>query len=129
MLIKQNWYENLIEECKNIAVESEFTSRWVLIEGRHLLGNRILKEEKNFGDVKLKDIVSRVSEDINRSPRTVYRSIQFAKKFPDLNALPEGKDVSWKKIVTKYLPDTKRERKEAKKLCPQCGYELNKDKR
>ena len=31
--------------------------------------------------------------------------MQFAKTYPDLNLLPEGKDCSWYKIINKYLTD------------------------
>jgi DNA modification methylase len=31
--------------------------------------------------------------------------VQFYEKYPELDTIPEGKNISWNKIVTKYLPD------------------------
>jgi len=44
--------------------------------------------------------------------RDLYRSIQFYKKYPYTNDLPEGKNISWSKIVTKYLPKSNKVEKE-----------------
>ena len=35
-------YNSFVEECKDILVEAEFTSRWALIEGYHALGKHIV---------------------------------------------------------------------------------------
>jgi len=98
----------LVEECKAIITEAEFTSRWALVEGYHQLGERILQENENFERAKIygKKIVSRVTESLEgkASQRTVWRSIQFAKKYPSLDLLPEGKNTSWRDICNKYLP-------------------------
>ncbi len=123
-LIRADWYQSLIDDCSSLIVESEFASRWSMIEGRHLLGKRILQEEKNFGEIPFKDIVATVARDVNRSTRTVYRAVQFYKKFPDLDRLPEGKDISYKKIVTKYLPDSKRPIKPKVFVCPKCSHQF-----
>jgi len=44
-----------------------------------------------------------VSQSLNKSKRTIERAIQFAKKYPDLNKLPEGKNTNWHTICNKYL--------------------------
>ena len=105
--ITESWYNSLIEDLKDLIVETEFTSRWALIEGYHYLGTRILQEKEMFERAGLQNdqIVQRVANSLQRKPRTIYYAIQFAKTYPDLNLLPEGKDCSWHKVVNKYLTD------------------------
>jgi len=98
------WYEALLEDVKSILVEHEFTARWARILQYHQTGQRILQDQNK---APLKDLVSGVSRDLNVKPRTIYRAVQFAKQYPDLNQLPEGKAISWTKIVHKYLPSPK----------------------
>ena len=108
-LESQGWYQQLIDDCKDIVVEGEFASRWALIETYHNLGKRILEENVSFERAKIygQEITSRVSQSLDKSKRTIERSIQFARKYPELNKLPEGKDISWHKICNKLLPATK----------------------
>lgn len=109
----ENDYQNLLEECREIITECEFTSRWALVEGYHLLGERINKEKSVT--------VTQLAKDLNRSERTIQCAIKFAKKYPILSQLPAGKNVSWHQIVNKYLPEGPI--KERKTTCPKCGYQ------
>ncbi len=106
-LERQDWFINLVEECKDLVTETEFTSRWTLVEGYHGLGSRILQENNNFERAKVygEGICNAVAESLKKRPRTIYYAIQFAKVYPDLNLLPEGKDTSWHKVINKYLTD------------------------
>lgn len=103
-----NWYNELIEDCKTIIIETSFASRWALVEGYWNIGKR-LREDLNFERYSREqpELLKRVAENLKMSERTLYYAMQFFDKFPDLNMLPEGKDVSWKKIVTKYLPEAR----------------------
>ena len=109
-------YQLLLQECREIIVEHEFMSHWTLIEGYHALGKRIIEDKVDTVTV------TQLSKDLNRNERTIQRAIQFARKYPDLNTLPEGKNTSWHKIVNKYLPETT-EKKETHK-CNVCGGNL-----
>ena|SRR3990167_3059102 len=112
-------YQQLVSDCKEIIVEYEFTSRWALVEGYHLLGKRI-NQEKSV-------TVTKLANDLNKSERTIRRSIQFYKKYPDLSLLPEGKNTSWHQIVNKYLPELAGKNKEPILIeCPQCHYKWEK---
>ena len=104
-MIVNDWYNQLIEELKDIIVEAEFTSRWALIEGYHSLGTRILQEYENFQRIRLPDseLVQRIAISLGKRKRTIYYAIQFARAYPDLNLLPEGKNISWHHVVNKYL--------------------------
>ena len=130
--IQSNWYQSLIDDCQSIMVEAEFTSRWALVEGYHTFGLRILTENDNFERQKIygQKIVQRVAESLNKKERTIFNAVKFAKKFPDLAVLPEGKNTSWRKICNEYLPEHKEpvqpefdENIEMQHECPKCGYE------
>ena len=108
--ITESWFTNLIEDLNSIvdgAVELRFIYSWELIECYHQMGTRILQENDNFERSKIYGgkIVKRVAESIGRSEKTVYNAIKFAKMFPDLNMLPEGKNCHWRHIINKYLTE------------------------
>ena len=125
-ITSSEWFCNFIDECKAIIVEGGFHSRWILIESYHALGKRILEENNNFERAKIYGdaIVKRIAESLGKSERTIYRSIQFVKKYPDLNSLPEGKSISWGKICKEYLPVKSEEKQKSIKevKCPNCGF-------
>jgi len=104
-LVAQNWYQTLISDCKAIITEAIFTSRWALVEGYWRLGQRI-KEDLNFQKYAKNNYSSltHVSKNIGIGYRDIYRAIQLYEKYRDLNSLPEGKNITWKKLITKYLP-------------------------
>ena len=104
---RQDWFISLIDECKNLITETEFTARWTLIEGYHNLGVLILKENSNFERAKIygQEITQCIAESLGKSERTINYAIRFAKEYPDLNLLPEAKNTSWSHIINKYLTD------------------------
>jgi N6-adenosine-specific RNA methylase IME4 len=108
-IVSEDWYISLVEECKAIITEAVFTSRWALVEGYHGLGERVVTDTNlNRKDVYGKNILTRVSKSIGVHERDLYRAIQFYKKFPDLDALPGGKNMTWKKVIA-LLPEPKKE--------------------
>ena len=136
---EQEWYQELVSECKAIITEAVFTSRWALVEGYWELGKRIREENKNFerSNIYGQKIVSHVTESLNLertenqppiSERTIWRAIQFAEKFPNLKLLPGGKNISWNKVCNELLPEPKVKEQELSELelknhCPKCNYE------
>lgn len=102
----QEWFIALVDECQAIITETEFTARWALIEGYHLLGVRLLEAHDNFERAGIygREIASRVSQSLGKSRRTVERAVQFARQYPDLAELPGGKAVSWRQICNELLP-------------------------
>ncbi len=104
------WYDALVEECKAIIVEAKFTSRWALVEGYHLLGERIVTDQNYQWHAKGNmSYFQDLGNKIGVSKSTLYYAIQFYEKYPDLSLVPEGKAISWNKIVTKYLPEPEQE--------------------
>lgn len=127
-VVSYEWYQNLVEDCKNILTEAVFTSRWALIECYHQLGERIRKESEKTPITKF---TARLSVDLKQSERTLWRAVQFYDTYQDLNNLPEGKNISWNKILTKYLAkeqseEVEEDKQEAKITCPKCGFSWSK---
>ena len=101
-------YHLLIDDCKAIITEAVFASRWALVEGYHQLGERIVTDNEFQRYAKgNKDACKTLARNIGVSSRTLYYAIQFYEKYPILEEIPEGKNISWNKIITKYLPENK----------------------
>lgn len=110
--VNTEWYQSMIDELGALKTEKLFTSRWSIIEFYHELGTTILENRANFdtSGVSAELATKHVSLSLDISLRSVQLAVQFAKMFPDLDALPDGKNVSWHKIVKTYLPAKKEEK-------------------
>jgi len=108
--LQTEWYQHLIDDCRAIVTEAVFTSRWALVEGYWKLGERI-SQENNFDrkDAYGKKIVQGLGESLRVSSSTLYYALQAYDKYPDLGQIPEGKNITWNKLITKYLPEPKTE--------------------
>jgi hypothetical protein len=106
---EEDWYKDLVDDCDAILTEGIFQSRWSLIETYHQLGRRILDENDNLKRSKIygKNIITNLAKSLGQSEKTVYRSVAFAREYPSLDRLPDGKNISWNKIITQYLPGEK----------------------
>ena len=105
---KGEWFYRAIEDGHAIIVEAVFTSRWALIEGYHMLGERIALDENFQKYGKGNQIICKeLANGIGISERILYYAVQFYEKYPSLDNVPEGKNISWHKIVNKYLPAPK----------------------
>ena len=117
-----DWYASLLEDVTSTLTEAVFTSRWSLIEGYHEVGKRLRKDEDKM---QMTELVNSCAEDMGVSPRKLWYAVQFYDKYPDIQMLPEGKNISWSKIKSKYLPEKRQEKKEEiVELCPKCGRKL-----
>ena len=126
-LVNQEWYEHLVDECKAIITEATFNSRWALVEGYWNLGKRI-EEEVRTRPINLIQLFADLQESISKDSSLFYRAHQVYLKYPELDLIPEGKNISWNKLITIYLPEqTAGEREvdiqELENHCPKCGYE------
>jgi hypothetical protein len=96
------WFDALTEECKSIINEASFQSRWTLIEGYHAVGQRIIDDSDKMS---IESLVKEVGKVILRSERSLWYAVKFARQFPDLNKLPEGKNTTWRDICHNYLTE------------------------
>jgi N6-adenosine-specific RNA methylase IME4 len=107
---QEEWFQSLIEDCSAIITEGIYNYRWTLIKTYHLLGERILEDKDNFtnGGYTIDGMLKRVATSLGKSQRTIEYAVQFVKKFPNLNDLPEGKNISWRKVI-ELLPEPKKD--------------------
>jgi len=101
----QEWYQSLVDDCQTIFVEGVFNAKWTLIETYHGVGSRIIAETASFERANIygQNIVQDLAQAIGKSTRTVHYAIALATQYPDLNDLPEGKNISMNRLITKYL--------------------------
>lgn len=110
-----------LEECKAIITEAVFTSRWALVEGWWLLGQRVSQEKYIKGN---QERLQTLASKLHISERTLYYAIQAYQKYPRLDMIPLGKNISWNKLITKYLPEEHKEPKIRELICPHCGKDV-----
>lgn len=98
----------LVEDCKRIVSEAELEvfRKW------HELGTRILKDEdflkKRYGEAYAEGLADK----INIGSRSIYRAIQFAKKYPVIETQSVTRDkITWRQFATEILPEKKRSTK------------------
>ncbi len=124
-------YKQLVEDCRAILTERSFNARMEIIEGYHELGERIVNDPL-YQPRKSRAFLHRVAKDLGIADRTIYYAVAFYKKFPQLDKVPGGKNISWRQIRIQYLTSGKRKgqkKKEEKKQlkhiivrCPRCGH-------
>jgi hypothetical protein len=104
-LDNQEWYQALLEELAACMVETEFSSRWTLIEGYHKVGIEILAHEDKFTQAGYLKASETIAQALGKSQRQIEQCIQFARKYPDLSLMNTGKNISWHKITQELLPE------------------------
>ncbi len=111
----QIWYPEWLQTAKAIVIEHLFTSRFEMIRGRWELGKHIVENFENFERAKIygEKLTQKIAKDLKTNERMIERCILFYKKYPEEDfdklseSLPEGKNLSWTKLITKYLPLSK----------------------
>lgn len=123
--------DDLVEEIQQAFTEGEFASRWGLIETYHAVGQMICTKLQG----NRSELLQAIAPQVGRSVRTLWYATKFYDTYPDLQALPEGKNISMNKIITKYLTTSKQEEcthPEEKvdiisfKVCTECKKHLGK---
>ena len=89
------------EEIKAIFTEAEFSSRWILIEAYHEVGKIIIANSLNDKDVQ------GLALQVGKSERLLQYAKKFALTYKKLDDLPEGKNISFNKVIRKYLTEPK----------------------
>ena len=123
-------FQALADEIKSIMTEAVFNSRWELIVGYHAIGKAIVTNSnyKKWEQGKAGRVLNDLSNLAGISERRLYSAISFYQKYPNASTLastlPEGKVISWNKIVTELLPapsDQPEPPQLEKSRCPVCG--------
>ena len=125
-LITAEWFQVLISDCKDTIIERRCIIAEELIKMKWEIGDRILQDVESFERANLygRQIIVTVSKALDCSEREIYRCIQFRKKYPDLTILPEGKAITWHKIVNIYLPDKTKDADDPDAACPHQQLEI-----
>jgi len=127
-LIKNEKYYALVDEIRSTITEAVTTSRWVLVEGYWIIGKLI---REYFIEGQLTKQLQGLAVDVGMSERILWYALQFYDKYPDLNTVPEGKNITWNKIITKYLTTSKVTETTVKEYwikCPNCGHKFTMEK-
>lgn len=106
-IIKDEKYWALIEEIKATITEAVHNSRWFLVKGYWRVGKLIRTE---FTGHQLEKRLQDLAGDIGIGERTLWYCLAVYDKYPDLQKIPEGKNISWNKLITKYLPAAPKEK-------------------
>ena len=107
-LITNEQYQYLVEQIKATITEAVTNSRWFLVEGYWNIG-KLIREEYTEN---ITSGLQTLAVDVGIGERTLWYALQFFDKYPILNDVPEGKAISWNKLITKYLPEhTEKEKK------------------
>ena len=112
LILQEDWYQQLVEECKSIITEAVFTSRWALVEGYWTLGQRIRLDKGliKWSQNEAGQVLQGLAKDIGKSERTIYNALAVFDKFKTLDEIPEGKNISMNKLINLYLPQPKKEK-------------------
>ena len=124
MKIEKHWYKELIDDLKGIITEGVFTSRDVLIETYHEVGEKI-RTTSNKENMEITELVNKCAVDMEVSDRKLWYAVKFFDKYPDRSLVPGGKNQSWNKIKTLYLTEGKEKgicehNWETFKICSKC---------
>ena len=112
-----DWYNKLLDDLWELAQTK-------VIEMKHLTGKRIIKEWDKFGKPEYGSIfIEGLAKDLKISSSDIYKCIQFARKFPELqnfyNYTKKLEDsvtgykipkFTWKYIIKEILPKHKEKR-------------------
>jgi site-specific DNA-methyltransferase (adenine-specific) len=112
-LQQQEWYSQLVDELKATLTEAIFTSRFALVEGYWISG-KLIREAwrehyENEDPTNVTQLLQSLAVDISRSYRTLWYALESYDTYPEMGLLPEGKNISWTKLITKYLTDPREE--------------------
>jgi len=124
LIFKDERYLALVDEIKTTITEAVYNSRWALVEGYWNVGKLI---REYFADGQLTKRLQGLAVDVGMSERILWYALQFYDKYPDLSEVPEGKNITWNKIMTKYLTETTGEKPKfiAQEIeCPKCGWKF-----
>jgi hypothetical protein len=124
LIVRDDNYNLLVEQIRATITESVHSSRWILVEGYWGVG-KLIKEDFKEDTTEL---LQGLAVDVGVSERTLWYSKRLYEKYPDINLLPEGKNITWNKLITKYLVDNPKEYTPPQITCPNCNFTFTKPK-
>lgn len=83
------------EEIKQCKIETSFNVRWEVIKMHNFVGKLLVD---NFGE-NLAEALPTLARKCGWSDRSLYRSAQFYREYPDIEKIPGGKSVSFNSLM------------------------------
>ena len=127
-LATSQWYQNLVDECKDILVELGTNIRLDYLKMWHTVGKRILEDESNFtaGGYTVDGLSQELATSLNVSQRSIQYAILGARKYPTFEDIPLEKNTGWTAFCRLLDGGTKKveKAKEDYLLCRSCGSEI-----
>lgn len=96
-------------------------SRTALVDGYWAVGKAI-REASPKGEIT--DLLHDVAVDSGVSERLLWYAVKAYDTYPDSVAIPEGNNITWHKLITKYLTTPEPEKDcnhEWIEVCKKCG--------
>ena len=96
---EQKWYEKLIFDLRLLNYEG-------IVRTKHAIGKRILGDELKFEKPEYgKKTIANLAGDLDINKRELYKCMQFAKEYPELEKCDGVTQLSWHYIYHKLLPE------------------------
>lgn len=104
LMLTEDWYKSLVDDCQAIITKAVLSSNWSLVEGYHELGERI-REDLHLKKFSKSNLYSSqdLADSLGISERTLNYACTFYDKYPRLDKVPEGRAITWNKLITQYL--------------------------
>ena len=96
-------YQLFVEQLKATITEAVHNSRWFLVEGYWNVGKQI----REYFTEDITNQLQSIAVDVGIGERTLWYAVQFYDAYPLLANVPEGKNITWTKLITKYLSKAK----------------------
>ena len=138
MKIEKSKFNELVDRVRYIAehgiagiVELRFAERQAKIEMAHAIG----KEIRAFAQDNITELLQELAVKVKIGERSLWYAVKIYDTYPDLSKLPEGKRITYNRLITHYLVEKhdapcKHQNKETLTIvrCADCRLELTKTK-
>lgn len=108
-VMPEQLYESLVDDLKDLITERVWNIRHDRIKMMWDIGDLIVTECEKSGMKNYSAIVKELEKDVGINFSQLYRAVKFKEKFNTwqtaMDLLPDGKNISWKKICEKILPE------------------------
>lgn len=131
----QEWFYTIVEDLKAIKTEMTWIERQTRIQQYWMIGNQVkestpLFEKQGIFGREMYRLIARNMQISSRLMYDVMKLVETFDTFEQIENLPEGKNLTWSKLIKNHLretsnPNKARKKKEPEKhVCPKCHTEF-----
>lgn len=121
---KPKWYEQLVEDCKQIIQRENLD----IIRRKHELGSRLLREKENITYGQIFTFIKELAKDIGSSWQDLYYCTKFAQEYSNIDAFIKEFSTKVEKLTWFYIHQNllyeKLETEEKFVECDLCDHKL-----